>query len=51
MLGKGCIDELVKEEIRLGTENKKNDFKVVVKQFAEHIETVIQDIDNLIKSC
>lgn len=34
----------------LGTEVQRNDFKVVVEQFAQHMETVAQDIEDLVKS-
>lgn len=48
---KAHIDEFVKEEMGSGTNIKKNDFKVAVKQFAEYMEIVVQDIDDSVKNC
>lgn len=48
---KAYIDALIEEEIRLGTEIEKNDFKASVQQFAEYMETITQDIDDSVKSC
>lgn len=44
------IDKLVEEKIKLGIKIEKNDFKAMVKQFAKHMETVAQNINDLVKS-
>lgn len=36
--------------MRSGIEVEKNNFKLVVEQFAHHIETVTQDIENSVKT-
>lgn len=47
---KARIDELVEEEMGSGTEVERNDFKAAVEQFAQHMDTVAQDIEDSVKS-
>lgn len=47
---KARIDELVEEEMGSGTEVERNDFKAAVEQFAHHMETVAQDIEDSVKT-
>lgn len=48
---KAWINKLVEEEMRFGTEVKKNNFKTVVETFDTCMETVAQNIDDILKSC
>lgn len=48
---KTWINKLIKEKIGSDKIIKQNNFMVIMEQFANYIETITQDIDNLVKCC
>lgn len=47
---KAQIDKLVEEETGFGTKLERDDFKTAVKSFFACMETVVQDIDDALKT-